>query len=133
MFPSEFRAAVVAAVGATLMAAVVACAPGASTASPSQPASDHDAFAECMTDNGVPAPPEGGPGGPGGPVVGPGRPGGPQPDRAAPPDGAMPPPGPGGPQADGKTPPAPPGVDQQTWDNATQACASLAPAPPPRA
>ena len=67
MFPSEFRTAVVAAVGATLMSAVVACAPGASTALPSQPAGDHDAFTRCMTDNGVPAPPEGGPGGPGGP------------------------------------------------------------------
>ena len=61
MFPSEFRTAVVAAVGATLMAAVVACAPGASTASPSQPGGDHDAFIQCMTDNGVPAPSEGGP------------------------------------------------------------------------
>ena len=67
MSPSEFRTAVVAALGATLMSAVVACAPGASTASPSQPAGDHDAFAQCMTDNGVPAPPEGGRGGPGGP------------------------------------------------------------------
>ena len=81
-FPSEFRTAVVAAVGGTLMAAVVACAPGASTPSPSQPAGDHDAFTQCMTDNGVPAPP---------------------------------------------------GVDQRTWDNATQACASLVPAPPERA
>ena len=97
MFPSEFRAAVVAAVGATLMAAVVACAPGASTASLSQPGGDHDAFMQCMTDNGVPAPSDGGRGGPGGPgghrgPGGPGGPGGPPADGAAPPDGAMPPP-----------------------------------------
>src|SRR6478735_6437855 len=112
------------------MSAVVACAPGASTASPSQPAGDHDAFTRCMTDNGVPAPPEGGPGGPGG-SGGPGGPpsGGTPRDGAAPPDGVMPLPESDGPQFDGKTPPAPPGVDQQTWDNATQACASLAPTP----
>ena len=78
MFASEFRTAVVAAVGATLMSAVVACAPGASTASPSGPAGDHDAFKQCMTANGVPAPSEGGPGGRGGSGPGwswwPGRP-----------------------------------------------------------
>ena len=128
MFTSEFRVAVIAATGATLTAAVVACAPGTSMAAPLQPAGDHDAFTQCLTDNGVPAPPDGGPGGPGGHGGPP--PGGPPPNGGGPPGGAMPPPGPGGPRANGQTPPAPPGVDQQTWDNATQACASLAPHPP---
>lgn len=51
MIRSEIRTAVVAAVGAALMSAVVACAPGASTAD--------RAAAQCMTENGVPAPPDG--------------------------------------------------------------------------
>lgn len=69
MIRSEIRTAVVAAVGAALMSAVVACAPGASTAD--------RAAAQCMTENGVAAPPDG----------------------AIPPDGATPPPL-RGPQAD---------------------------------
>jgi hypothetical protein len=119
---SEIRLAFVAAAGAALMSGVVACSSGPSTSNQSTAAAtgssvssapspgDRDAFMQCMTDNGVPAPPAGGPGGP-------------------PPDGAIPPPGLGGPQSGG-TPPAPPGVDQQTWDNAMKACSSLAPAPP---
>ncbi|MED5810782.1 hypothetical protein VST63_00295 [Mycolicibacterium sp. 050232] len=67
-----------------------------------------------MQEHGIPAPPEGAPGAPGGPEH-PGAPG----HR---PDG--PPPG------DGATPPPPPGVDQGRWDDAMQACRSLAPQPP---
>ncbi|WP_232374831.1 hypothetical protein [Mycolicibacterium mengxianglii] len=71
---------------------------------------DHEAFAQCLSDNGVPAPLDGGPGGPGGePPVGP------------PPFG-----GPG----EGRTPPAPPNVDQGVWESAMQACQPLAPTPP---
>jgi hypothetical protein len=92
----------VATVGAALLSTAVVCSSGVAAAE--QPAGDHDAFVQCMTDNGVPAPPAGGPP--------PGRMGGK-------------PPGAG-------TPPPPPGVDQQTWDSARQACASLAPAPPVR-
>lgn len=90
-----------------------------SAAAPSKP--DHEAFAKCLTDNGVPAPPEGGPGGPGGPPDGT-PPSGPPPE-GGPPQGGPPPMG-------HQHPPAPPGVDQATWDKAMQACASLAPAPP---
>ncbi len=122
---------------ATLMTMTAACSSAATTASTAGPASsaptsitelsdtpapgDHDAFTACLTEHGVPAPPDGGPGhGPGGP----GGPGG-QPPAGPPPSGA-PQPGQGG------TPPAPPGVDQGTWDTAMQACKSLAPAPPQR-
>lgn len=108
MTRSEIHAAVVAAVNAALLSVAVVYASG--TAAAELPAGDHDAFVQCMTDNGVPPPPAGGPGGPGGPP--PGRTGG------APPEA-------GG-------PPAPPGVDQHTWDSAKQACASLVPAPPAR-
>ena len=36
----------------------------------------------------------------------------------------------GPPPGTGATPPAPPGVDQDQWDQAMQACQSLAPQPP---
>lgn len=125
---------------AALMTMTAACSSAATTESTAGPATtpsasvaelsntttpgpgDHDAFTACLTEHGVPAPPEGGPGG-----HGPGGPGGP---------GGQPPAGPapsGAPQPDqGGTPPAPPGVDQATWDTAMQACRSLAPAPPQR-
>ena len=124
------------AAAAALMTTTAACSSAATTGPTAGPESvstssqladtpapgDHDAFTACLTDHGVPAPPEGGPGG-----HGPGGPGGPggQPPAGPPPSGA-PQPGQGG------TPPAPPGVDQATWDTAMQACRSLAPAPPPR-
>ncbi|MGV0773738.1 hypothetical protein [Mycobacterium syngnathidarum] len=73
-----------------------------------------DAFGECMQEHGIPAPPEGTPGAPGGPE----HPGGP----GHRPDG----PPPGG----DATPPPPPGVDQAQWEDAMQACQSLAPQPP---
>ncbi len=78
---------------------------------------DHEAFAKCLSDNGVAAPPHG-------------HPNGPPPTGAAgpPPDG----PPPGAHRGDGGPPPAPPGVDQGTWDKAMAACSSLAPHPPPR-
>ncbi|RDH74049.1 hypothetical protein DVS77_33745 [Mycolicibacterium moriokaense] len=122
MFRSETRTAVLAAVGAALMSTAVACSSDASTTNDRLSAGPNDSFMQCMTDHGVPAPPGGGPGGPGGPP----------PDGAGPPpDGALPPPpGHGGPPDMGA---APPGVDQQTWDSARQACASLAPEPPPGA
>ncbi|PND56401.1 hypothetical protein CRM90_17495 [Mycobacterium sp. ENV421] len=102
--------AVIGAMSAALIGAAVACAPS-SDAAPGNPAGPNDPFAKCMTDNGVPAPPQGGPGGQDGPPSG----------------------GPGGqpnPGAAGGPPPAPPGVDQSVWDKGLQACASLAPAPP---
>lgn len=105
---SSMRIAVVGAVGAALLTGVVGCATEAAAAP------DHSAFEQCLTDHGVPAPPEGGPHGPGGP-------GGEHPD--GPPPGAP---------AEGQTPPAPPGVEQSTWDSAMQACASLRPEPPAR-
>lgn len=126
---------------AALMTMTAACSSAATTEPVAGPASsspaavselsetpapgDHDAFTACLTEHGVPAPPEGGPGshGPGGPG-GPGGPNG-QPPAGPPPSGA-PQPGQGGP------PPAPPGIDQGTWDTAMQACKSLAPAPPQR-
>ncbi|MCV7363542.1 hypothetical protein [Mycolicibacterium neworleansense] len=94
-----------------LIGSVAACSPAESTESaPVTP----DAFGQCMQEHGIPAPPEGAPGAPGGPE----HPGGP----GHRPDG--PPPG------DGDTPPPPPGVDQAQWENAMQACRSLAPQPP---
>jgi hypothetical protein len=112
MIRSEIRTALVAAAGAALMSGVVACsslastteqqtaAPLSASAQSRQVPGGHDAFMQCMTDNGVPAPP----------------------------DGAAPPHNEGGPIGDHGT--APLGVDQQTWDNARQACASPAPEPP---
>ena len=55
MIRSQIRPAIVAAGGAALLSATVACSSGAATAA--QPAGDHDAFVQSMTDNGVPAPP----------------------------------------------------------------------------
>jgi len=108
------------ATAAALIGSATACssstAPAAQStvASSSTSTSAHDAFAQCLSDNGVPAPPDGGHG-QGGP----------------PPDGT-PPSGPPPQSADGVNgaPPAPPGIDQSTWDKAMQACSSLAPAPP---
>lgn len=97
-------AAAVAVVGLT-----AACSAETAAAAPNQP---DDAFTQCLTDNGVPAPPEGGPGGHG--------PGGERP--AGPPPGERP--------HEGGIPPAPPDIDQGVWDSAMQACHSLAPAPP---
>jgi hypothetical protein len=97
MIRSEIRMAVVAAAGAALMSAVVACSSSAATDEPATASSTTSftakapsSFIQCMTDNGVSPPPDGGPG----------------------------------------TPPAPPGVDQQTWDKAGQVCASPAPPTP---
>lgn len=116
MFRSRIPTLVIAAVSGSLILTVVSCSSGTPTASPQGPGG-HDAFAQCMTENGIPAPPDGGPGGPGGPPPGA--------------DGA-PPPLLDGPPSDAGGPPAPPGIDQQTWDNAMGACASLAPQPPLR-
>ncbi len=110
---------------AALISGVVACSADTSetrsaptsAASSSSAADAHEAFNQCMTDNGVPAPPQGGPGGPGadgGPPAG-------EPPAGPPPSGTS---------GDGRRPPSPPGVDQDTWDKAMQACASLAPAQP---
>lgn len=116
MIHSRIHAAVVATASAALLATAVALS--SDSAAFEQPPGNHDAFVQCMTDNGVPAPPAGGPGAPGGPP--PGGTGGTPPGAGGPPL----PPGAGG-------PPPPPGVDEQTWDSAWQACASLAPPPPP--
>ena len=78
------------------------------TSAPPQP---HGVYEQCLTQHGVPSPAAGPPPGPG-PV-----PQGPLPGPAA------------GPASGTKSPP-PPGVDQTTWDNAQQACASLQPTPP---
>jgi hypothetical protein len=99
------------ALAALLVGGVVGCSSDA-TPRPSA-APDHDAFSKCLTDNGIPAPPEGGPGSP--------PPGG-TPPSGPPPNG--PPPAGMGPMG------APPGVDQEAWDNAMQQCSSLEPAPP---
>lgn len=106
---------------AALIGVAVAVAPTGQA----DPGGPSDQFIACMTENGVPAPPQGGhPGGPPGEAGTPTAPGG---------AGAPPPPppgsrGPGGPG--GGTPPPPPGVDQGVWNSALQACQSLAPAPP---
>ncbi|WP_166654672.1 hypothetical protein [Mycobacterium sp. BK086] len=99
------------ALGVALIGTVVACSPS-SVAAPGNPGGPNDPFAQCMTENGVPAPPQGQP-----PQGGPGGPGGPGGHGGQPPQGQ---------------PPAPPGVDQSVWDKGLQACASLAPAPPPQ-
>jgi hypothetical protein len=126
---TALRTAALGVTGAALIAGVVGCSSGGSstqsttsaTASSSTATSEstsaaaapdgHDAFTACLTEHGVPAPPEGGP------------PAGMTPPSGPPPSGALRP-------GEGKTPPAPPGVDQGTWDEANEACASLAPAPP---
>jgi hypothetical protein len=124
----SLRRAAAGVIAAAFVSGVVACSSAAapadqsnpsptaqSSASPTESAGNHAAFTQCMTDNGVPAPPEG-------------RHAGGPPRDGAPPEGAPPQ---GAPQHDGSaTPPAPPGVDQDTWDKAMQACSSLAPAPP---
>jgi hypothetical protein len=120
----SLRVAVLGAAAAGLVGGLVACSSGTAPAEPTSAApaaqttaaqtpsgdtaSGHEAFMQCMTENGVPAPPEGE-----------GHRGGPPPEGAPPHD-----------NADGGTPPAPPGVDQDTWDKAMQSCSSLAPAPP---
>ncbi|WP_458319252.1 hypothetical protein [Mycolicibacterium brisbanense] len=85
-----------------------------------------DAYGQCMEEHGMPAPPGGFGQRP------PGHPDGPPPDGATPPEGAPPAEPPPGHHGDGATPPPPPGVDQDAWNNALQACASLAPTPPPQ-
>ncbi len=105
MTKSSLRTAVLGVAGAALVAGAVACSSQAAAAP------DPAAFEQCLSDHGVPAPPDGAPPGPGGHPDGP------------PPSGS---PGNGG------TPPAPPGIDQSTWDGAMQACRSLLPAPPTR-
>lgn len=96
--------------------AVIAGAVIVSPAAQADPGNPSDPFISCMTENGVPAPPQGG------------HPNGPPPGDV----GNQPPPpggrGPGG----GGTPPPPPGVDQNVWNSALQACQSLAPTPPAR-
>jgi hypothetical protein len=94
-----------------LLALVPACSntsntPGTTPSSTSTSQTKHGAFGECLREHGVTQPP--------GPPVG------------GPPAG--PPPGPTPDHSD--TPPPPAGVDQGTWDNAMQACGSLAPARP---
>jgi len=109
------HAAAVAGMGAALIGGVLAYAP-ASEAAPADPGGPNDPFVACMTENGVPAPPQGGPRGPGGP-------GGQDHPNGPPPSGAPQ-------QGQGGPPPAPPGVDEGVWNKAFDACASLAPAPP---
>lgn len=97
-------------VAAALIGSAVVCA-ASSAAAPQDPGGPGDPFFTCMTQNGVPAPPQGGPGE---------HPDGPPPQGAA-----------GGPPSgQGGQPPAPPGVDQGVWNKALQACASLTPPPP---
>lgn len=113
MIGKPVRVAVLGAAAAALIGTAAACS--SSTVPAEQPSAApssattaaHDAFAQCLSDNGIPAPPGGGPAG------------------GPPPNGTPP----SGPRPSG-TPPAPPGVDQAAWDKAMQACSSLAPAPP---
>lgn len=145
---SSLRAAVFGVTGAALVTGMVACSSGSSTESPdtsgATPASEstsaapaaapHGAFTDCLTEHGIPAPPEGAP--PAGATPPPGAPTpplGPDGKPLPPPTDAngepLPPPPPMG--EDGKPLP-PPGVDQAQWDEAMQACQSLAPQPPPQ-
>lgn len=112
MVVSVWRFGAAAAAAMAVIGLTAACSSETAAASPG--ASDSP-FAQCLTNNGVPAPPAGGPGGPGGP--------GGEPPAGPPPGGA---PGEGG------TAPAPPNIDQGTWDSAMQACRSLAPERPSR-
>ncbi|MBI3226672.1 MAG: hypothetical protein HYZ39_16625 [Mycolicibacterium cosmeticum] len=125
----SLRTALLGATGAAMVAGVVACSsdaaqsdstvaePSATSTSQSQ-SGDRQAFRDCMTQHGVTMPEHGPGGGHGEHGPGPeGRPDGPPP---------------GGAPGAGQAPPAPPGVDQGTWDSAHQACASLAPAHPPQ-
>jgi hypothetical protein len=77
----------------------------------SAPPQSHGVYEQCLTDHGVPPPPAG-----------------PAPGPQPAPQG--PPPGPAASDTARAAPPPPPGVDQTTWNNATQACASLQPHPP---
>lgn len=113
------HATAMAVLGAALVGGLVGCsAPSeAAPAGPGGAGGAGDPFIQCMIDNGVPAPPQGGPDGHGG-----------QPQQGGPGgQGGQPPAPPGG---QGSQPPAPQGVDQGTWDKGLQACASLAPQPP---
>ena len=89
------------------LVALAACGGGSSTAPATQPSTtaSPDAFARCMTEQGVPAPQGGtritGPGG--------GEPGRPQ----------------GAPVTRRNVPPAPDGVDPQKWEAALEACGHL--------
>lgn len=82
--------------------------PAPSSASSSAAPTQHGAFGECLRQHGVTI----------APVA-----------TAGPSSGQPPGPAPG-PASTSSTAPAPPGVDQSTWDNAMQACASLTSAPP---
>jgi hypothetical protein len=113
MVVSVWRFGAAAAAAMAVIGVTAACSSETAAASPG--ASDSP-FAQCLTDNGVPAPPEGGPGG----LMG--GPGG-EPPAGLPPGG-----GPG----EGGAPPAPPSIDQATWDSAMQACRSVAPERPSR-
>jgi hypothetical protein len=117
------RTVLVALAGLASLAMVPGCSGTSSsptsTTSPASPTpssgtntpTPHGAFGECLRQHGVSIAPSG----PADPRTSPeGPPPGPPPVAAP----------------HGSTPP-PPGVDQGTWDNAMQACESLAPAPPP--
>ena len=106
----KITAAALGIAGAALIGAS-ALAPAAAQADPNGPGGPggpSEPFITCMTNNGVPAPPNRE------------HPAGPPPSN-----GATPPP-----RTGGGTPPPPPGVDQDVWDSALKACQSLAPKPP---
>ncbi|WP_304106082.1 hypothetical protein [Mycolicibacterium bacteremicum] len=111
MKPLSLRIAVLGVTATALTAGLVGCS--SSTTVAASPGGD--AFSACLTEHDIPAPPQGGQDGP-------------------PPEGAPAGPPPSGPppHAAGEAPPAPPGIDQETWAQAHQACASLAPEPPAR-
>ena len=120
----RFRRALAMFAAAATLAVIPACSttkaprpPTTSTVAPattSAPPQAHGVYEQCLTQHGVPSPAAGPAPGPG-PV----------------PQGPLP--GPAEDPAGGASPPPPPlsGVDQTTWDNARQACASLQPTPPP--
>jgi hypothetical protein len=116
-------AAPLAAAGLVLVAACSSPAAGTDTATQSTsgatsaaaaPSGDMQAFTSCLAENGVTLPNAGT--------------GGDPPEGGARPSGAPHAPGTPPSGAAGATPAAPPGVDQQTWDAAMQACGDLAPA-----
>ncbi len=102
---------------AVTLAACAVVGFGAACSAESAASPPDDALTQCLSDNGVPAPPPGGPGGHEGP-----------PPEGPPPSG----PPPAEESRSEGPPPAPPGVDQGTWDSAMQSCRSLAPTPPAR-
>jgi hypothetical protein len=123
----SLRTAMLGATGAALVAGVVACSSGAAQsdstvaappATSTSQSGDHQAFRDCMSQHGVTMPEH---------EHGSGHGPGPEGHPDGPPPGDTP-----GAPGDGQAPPAPPGVDQGTWDTAHQACASLAPAHPPQ-